>query len=232
MKRRLSWEMCAPAVFWGATYALRALLTLVVRWKATGREHVPAAGGVIFAANHLNNADPPILGAAVARRRLRFMAKVELFKLPFGVIPRMYGAFPVRRFGSDARALLTAERLLKDGQALGMFPEGTRSRTGRLGRAHPGTALIALRTGMPVVPCAITGTEILANPLRLALRPRFGVTIGKPLQVEARRRPTADEIAEASEAILAAIRGLLPPEYLPIYTDLDGRRKSAGQSRY
>ncbi|MFQ5382069.1 MAG: lysophospholipid acyltransferase family protein [Dehalococcoidia bacterium] len=230
MKRRPSWEMWAPVVYWGATYTLRALLTLLVRWRASGREFVPRSGAVIFVSNHLNNADPPILGAGIARRRLRFMAKVELFKLPFGVIPRMYGAFPVRRFESDAGALLTAERLLKDGQAIGMFPEGTRSRTGRLGRAHPGTAVIALRTGAPVVPCAITGTQILANPLRLILRPRFSVSIGEPLRFEARRRPATNEIEAASERILDSIQRLLPPEYLPTYTDQYGTDGSAGQA--
>ena len=127
MLRRLkpSWSKAAPAFYWGATYLVRAVLSVVGRWKVTGRERIPG-GPLMVVSNHLSNADPPILGAAIARRRIRFMAKIELFKYPFGVVPRLYDAFPVRRFEADLAALLNAERILKRGGVLGMFPEGTR----------------------------------------------------------------------------------------------------------
>lgn len=212
----MSWFV--PPFYWSTIYALRFVLSVLARWKVTGREHVPR-GALIVVSNHLNNADPPILGAGVARRRLRFMAKIELFRLPFGVIPRMWGAFPVRRFEADMGALLAAERILRDGGAIGMFPEGTRSRTGYLGKAHPGTALIALRTGAPILPCAITGTERFRDPFLVFKRPRIAVTIGEPFSVERVRRPTQEQIDALTIRIMDEIRKLLPESYVgPAYT--------------
>ena len=159
MLRRLkpSWAKAAPAFYWGATYLLRGVLRVVGRWKVTGRDRVPD-GPLLVVCNHLSNADPPILAAGIARRRIRYMAKIEIFKYPFGVVPRLYDAFPVRRFDADLAAMLNAERILKRGGVLGMFPEGHRSRTGMTGKPHPGTAMIALRSGATVLPCAIIGT--------------------------------------------------------------------------
>ncbi len=207
------------AVYWGATYALRALLSLLTRWRVKGREKIPKTGGLIVVSNHLNNADPPILGAGIARRRIRFMAKIELFKYPFGIVPRLYGAFPVRRFEADMGALLAAERLLKRAEVLGMFPEGTRSKTGKIGKPHPGTALIALRTGATVLPCAIYGTQRLANPLNVLRYLRMGVNIGDPLAVEPVKRPTEEQINELTERIFAAIVAQLPVDYRGTYLE-------------
>lgn len=224
MLRRLkpSWSGVAPSFYWGATYLLRGVLWVVARWKVTGRERVPAEGSLIVVSNHLNNADPPILGAGIARRRVRFMAKIELFKYPFGVVPRLYGAFPVRRFDADMGALLAAERILKKGGVLGMFPEGTRSRTGFIGKPHPGTALIALRSGATVLPCAIIGTEQLGNPFNVLRKPKISVTIGEPIAVEAVRRPTEAQVSELTDRIFADITALLPSRYFAAYTEING----------
>ena len=225
MRRRLKsigWHTFAPPFYWGCTYLLRFLLTLIVRWKVTGRERVPGEGALIVVSNHLNNADPPILGAGIAKRRIRFMAKVELFKMPFGAIPKLWDAFPVRRFDADLGAMLTAERILKKGGVLGMFPEGHRSRTGYMGPVHPGTAMIALRAGATVLPCAITGTEILKNPLKLVKRPRFTISIGEPIVLEGVRRPTEAQVSELTARIVSAIQEQLPPKYVGPATRSEG----------
>lgn len=225
MRKRLKsigWQTFVPPFYWGLTYLLRFLLTVVVRWKVIGRENVPASGAVIVVSNHLNNADPPILGAAIAKRRVRFMAKIELFKMPFGAIIKLWDAFPVRRFDADLGALLTAERILKKGGVIGMFPEGTRSRTGYIGEPHPGTAVIALRSGADVLPCAITGTEGLRNPLVLLRRPRFTIRIGEPIRVEPVKRPTEEQVSELTTRIFDAIKAQLPAQYLPPYTGDEG----------
>ena len=230
MRRFLTLSAWVPAFYWWATYSLRFLLTLLVRWEVNGREHVPASGGLIVVSNHLNNADPPILSAGIARRRVRYMAKAELFKWPFGLVPRLYGAFPVRRFDADVAAMLNAERILRRGEVLGMFPEGTRSRTGFVGRPHPGTALIALRTGATVLPCALVGTELLRNPLNVLRRPRFSVRIGEPIKVEAVRRPTEEQIEGLTDRLFAEICKQLPPQYLAAYTGSEGPHEGTNAS--
>lgn len=219
LRRRLGWALWVPLFYWWAHFVMRTVLTVVARWKVRGRGHIPRTGPFILVSNHLNNIDPPVLGAAITGRRVRFMAKIELFKLPFGLVPRLYGAFPVRRFESDLGAMLTAERILKRGGVLGMFPEGTRSRTGYIGVPHPGTAMIALRSGATVLPCAVTGTERLRNPLVVFAQPRINVTIGEPITVEATRRPTEAQVGALTARIFAAITAMLPPQYLPTYTE-------------
>jgi cytidylate kinase len=211
---RLRWGTFVPPFYWACTYLLRAILVVVARWKAPGRENVPESGALIVVSNHLGNADPPIIGAAIASRRVRWMAKIELFHGVFGVLCRLWGAFPVRRFEADVAAMLNAERILKRGEVLGMFPEGTRSRDGLMGRPHPGTALIALRSGATVLPCAVSGTEVLKHPKLLMRKPRVTVSIGQPILVEKVRRPSEQQVTELTERIYAAIQALLPAEYL------------------
>lgn len=231
MRRKLKsigWQTFAPPFYWGCTYLLRGLLWIITRWEVMGRENVPRGGAVIVVSNHLNNADPPILGAGLARRRIRWMAKIELFKMPFGVIPRLWDAFPVRRFDADLAAMLNAERILKREGVLGMFPEGHRSRTGYMGEPHPGTAMIALRSGATVLPCAITGTEQLRNPLVLLRRPKFTVSIGEPIRLEAIRRPTEEQVSGLTRQMVAAIQAQLPANYLPPHTGSEGGHESDG----
>ncbi len=225
MRSKLKWATFVPGFYWCCTTALRVVLWVVGRWTVTGRDNIPADGALIIVSNHLNNADPPILSAGIARRRVRYMAKIELFKYPFGAIVRLYGAFPVRRFESDVGALLTAERILKNGGVIGMFPEGTRSRTGYVGKPHPGTAMIALRSGATVLPCAIVGTEQLRNPLNVLKKPRIAVHIGEPIRLDAVRRPTEQQVSELTDRLFGAITGLLPPQYLPSYTESEGESK-------
>ncbi|MCZ2110703.1 MAG: 1-acyl-sn-glycerol-3-phosphate acyltransferase [Dehalococcoidia bacterium] len=226
--RRLKpgWNTFVPPFYWTAVTALRGALWLIGRWTVTGREHVPPEGAFMVVSNHLSNADPPILSAGIAKRRIRFMAKVELFKYPFGAAIRLYGAFPVRRFDADVAALMAAERSLRHGEVLGMFPEGHRSRTGYVGKPHPGTALIALRSGATVLPCAMIGTEQLRKPLNLLKRPRITIHIGEPMVVEKVKRPTEEQVSALTERIFDEITALLPAKYLAAYTGSEGAADS------
>jgi 1-acyl-sn-glycerol-3-phosphate acyltransferase len=221
--KNIGWRTFAPTVYWSLTWLLRFLLTVFVRWNVTGRERVPKSGALMVVANHLNNGDPPILGAAIATRRIRFMAKVELFKMPLGAVIKLWDAFPVKRFEADIGAMLAAERILRKGGVLGMFPEGHRSRTGYMGPVYSGTAVIALRTGATILPCAITGSENLSSPLQMLIkRARFAVSIGEPIKLEAVRRPTDEQVSELTQRIVAAIQAQLPEKYLPPATDSEG----------
>ena len=123
-----------------------------LRWEVFGRENIPAEGPVVIAANHLSLLDPPVLGAA-ATRKVHFMAKSELFKPAwFGALIRKLGAFPVRRGAMDRDAIKTGLTILKENKVLAVFPEGTRSKTGELGRAGGGAFMMAVERKATIVP--------------------------------------------------------------------------------
>jgi 1-acyl-sn-glycerol-3-phosphate acyltransferase len=144
------------------------------RLRVQGLEHLPE-GGFVLAANHTSNFDPWALGVPLLpRRQLRFMAKSELFNPVLAPFLRAGGAFKVRRGEGDIEAMRTAAELVKEGEIVVMFPEGTRRKKGlrkrHVARAHTGAARIALGAGAPLVPAAIAGTDRLSRlgPLRVA----------------------------------------------------------------
>jgi 1-acyl-sn-glycerol-3-phosphate acyltransferase len=131
------------------------------RLRVDGGEHIPAQGAAIVAPNHKSFWDSFFVAAAT-RRHLRFMGKRELFEGPWGRLLVRLGAFPVSRGKSDEKALATAREILAQGGLLAMFPEGTRVRDpDELGSPRRGAGRLALETGAPVVPAAITGTDHL-----------------------------------------------------------------------
>ncbi|MEH7484861.1 lysophospholipid acyltransferase family protein, partial [Neobacillus drentensis] len=127
------------------------------RIEAIGREHFPKEGGVLLCSNHIHNFDPMVVGI-MAPRPIHYMAKEEIFSVPvLGNIVKKCNAFPVKRGFNDREALRTGLKLLKDGHVFGLFPEGTRSKTGELGKGLSGAGFFALRSTAAVVPCAIIG---------------------------------------------------------------------------
>jgi len=141
-----------------AKFVMTLYLSIAFGFKVTGKENVPATGPVIIVANHASILDPIALGCA-CDRRIRFMAKAELFENPIlAAVLRWLYAFPVRRGRVDREAYRQSMDILKAGGALGMFPEGTRSETGELQKAYPGAARFAIQTGTPVLPAAVVGT--------------------------------------------------------------------------
>ena len=132
---------------------------LVAPLRVYGSERVPEDGGLVVAANHFSWIDPPALGAA-SPRILYYMAKIEAHRVPgLGQLMRTFGAFSVRRGESDREAVRIMREIVRDGNALGMFAEGTRQRSGVPGPVQPGTAMVAINEGVPVVPAAIHGSH-------------------------------------------------------------------------
>ncbi len=153
------------------------------RLTATGLEHLPRSGGFVLAANHTSNFDPWAIGVPLwPKRRLRWMAKSELFRPVLRTLLRAGGAFPVRRGEGDLDAIQTAIQVCRAGDVLVMFPEGTRRLKGLRkkfeARPHTGAARIALAAGVPLVPAAIKGTD------RLGRLPRLRVAYGPAVPLE------------------------------------------------
>ncbi|AEG15408.1 1-acyl-sn-glycerol-3-phosphate acyltransferase [Desulfofundulus kuznetsovii DSM 6115] len=151
----------------------RVILALIRRWKVVGAHHLPPSGGVLVVSNHVSYWDPVVVGCALDRQ-VHFIAKAELFGIPLlGPVIRALGAFPVRRGGGDRQAIRRALELLKQGRVVGIFPEGTRSKSGELLEPHLGAAMLALRAKVPVLPVAVINTRGIFGKVR--------VHIGKPL---------------------------------------------------
>jgi 1-acyl-sn-glycerol-3-phosphate acyltransferase len=151
------------------------LIRMLFRLRVYGSEHIPSRKPYIICSNHISWIDPLTVGVGLpARIKIHYMAKKELFNnfilkhLLLGV-----GAFPVNRHEADYGAIKKAYQLLKEEQVIGMFPEGTRSTTGEIRKAYNGAALIAVRSGVPILPVAIDGTYRLFSPLKFY--------IGKPI---------------------------------------------------
>jgi len=212
-----------PVTYWAVVWFIRLCMRVYVRgWTVEGYENVPKTGGAILVSNHLNNADPCII-PGVFKRRMITMAKKEMFKWPvINLLFRFIGAFPVDRQGADLGALREAQSVLHDGILLLMFPEGTRSRDRRLHKGFPGTALIAYRTGAPIIPVAIWGTEHLKWPflfIKPLMHPRVHVRIGKPFYPPKAERITSEQAKSATDDLMRHIAELLPEEYRGEYRE-------------
>src|SRR5919198_3092017 len=147
-----------PLVYWIARGLFQPFFHLYFRMSRIGREHVPQSGPVIFAANHRSFLDPFVI-ATIARRPMYYVAKEELFRNRLtSWFLNALGAFPVRRGQGDADTIDTARAILERGDCVLIFPEGTRTRPGALGRPRRGVGRLALETGAPVVPVALIGT--------------------------------------------------------------------------
>jgi 1-acyl-sn-glycerol-3-phosphate acyltransferase len=205
-------------VYYFGRIIIRVLVFPVASWEVKGRENVPAQGPVLVVCNHLHLADPPIVAASIKLKSV-FMAKEELFQTRWSRFwVQNFGAFPVRRRVADRNALKQAEHWLEQGVSLVMFPEGKRSSTGQLEPALPGSALIASRLGVPILPVAITGTEKLMKPNWWRHRPRIAVSIGQPFRLPpANGRLTREELSRLTGIIMGQIGRLLPSSYRGVY---------------
>jgi 1-acyl-sn-glycerol-3-phosphate acyltransferase len=146
--------------FWAAArLPVHPLVHLFARLQVYGRERVPPHGGVVLALNHFSWLDPLAFGVA-SPRTVYYMAKVEIHRVPgLGQVMRTLGTFSVRRGESDRDAVRTMRRVVRDGEALGLFVEGTRQRSGVPGELQPGASMVALQEDVPVVPGAIHGSQ-------------------------------------------------------------------------
>jgi 1-acyl-sn-glycerol-3-phosphate acyltransferase len=179
------------------------LLALLARLRVYGRERVPRRGGVVLALNHFSWLDPLAFGVA-SPRTVYYMAKVEAHRMPgLGQLMRGFGAFSVRRGESDREAVRTMRQVVRDGEALGLFAEGTRQRGGVPGELQPGASMVALQEAVPVVPGAIHGSQTWS----LGNRAPVSIAWGEPLLLDGLPR-NAKGYREASAELQREIRRL------------------------
>jgi 1-acyl-sn-glycerol-3-phosphate acyltransferase len=190
-------------------------LRLYFRMHVSGAEHIPAEGAAIVAPNHKSFWDSFFIGVCT-RRHLRFMGKTELFEGRWGRVLVRLGAFPVRRGQSDDDALETARTILRQGGLLAVFPEGTRVRDpDELGHPRRGAGRLALESGAPIVPAAITGSDhLFAGPFPKPKRVQ--VAFSEPIPVS--------ELAASPEAAGELVEDLLWPEVRDEFRRLRARR--------
>lgn len=160
------------------------------RIEVIGKENIPSEGGVLLCANHIHYLDPPVLGIT-SPRPVHFMAKEELFHQPIlkQLLPHFH-AFPIKRGKVDRTAFKTALKRLQEGHIVGIFPEGTRSKTGKLKRGLAGAGFFALKGGVDVIPCAIIGEYKVGRKTK--------VVYGEPIDMTPYRenRTSAQEVSD------------------------------------
>jgi 1-acyl-sn-glycerol-3-phosphate acyltransferase len=178
-----------------------------LRTRAITVENVPGSGAVILAPNHFSFMDHFLIGCYI-RRKVRFMAKSQLFKKPMQFIYTHGGVFPVRRGARDQETFITARSIMDRQGAIAMYCEGGRSRTGKLAEsAKPGIGRLALETGAPVVPIAIHGSSKVRNWKRLQF-PKITVHYGEPMRWEPIAEPTREQQQAVADQILTEIGAL------------------------
>lgn len=180
---------------------VRVLMKILFRYRVSGQEHIPQQGPAILCPNHISNLDPPLVGCT-ATRVVHFMAKEELFRFPpLGWLIKHLHAFPVNRQGGGTKALKQSLKVLKENGILGIFPEGTRSKTGELTKARNGAALLSVKTGAPIIPTAIIGPYRLFRPVH--------IVFGKPIVPDDFKNASSNQVSNITHTVMDEIESLL-----------------------
>jgi 1-acyl-sn-glycerol-3-phosphate acyltransferase len=201
-------EAARRGVGWTYTFA-RIVLTLptilIYRVRGIGVENVPREGALVLAPNHFSQMDHFFCGVYL-RRKIRFMAKSQLFGPP--VLTYIYkhgGVFPVRRGHHDEEAFKTAYEILGQGEMLLVYAEGGRSRSGEMGEPKPGIGRIALESGVPIVPVAIHGSARVRGWKRLRF-PKVTIQFGEPMTFAVEQAPSRERQMEAATEVFGEVR--------------------------
>ena len=199
--------------------AANFLFKLLARVEAVGLENLPAQGGCIVACNHLSRIDP-VLVFALGKRRDMTALVADIYKRNLFIRPLIVGVggIWINREEADVHALREARQFLRSGGVLGIAPEGTRSHTGALCHAKTGTAYLADKASVPVVPAAVYGSESAIRQLFRLRRPAIHIEFGKPFTLEPVSRANRDaDLQRNTEEIMCRIAAMLPQRYWGVY---------------
>ncbi len=207
---------------WFINFLIRVYTRITCRIDAPDLHKFPSQGPVIAIANHTGQIEVPMLFAHLQPRQLTGWAKVEAWENPllrwvFGV----WGAIPVRRGEADMKALKLALKALEEGKIFGLAPEGTRNYDGKLKRALPGTVIIALHSGAPIIPIAHWGGEVYLKNLKRLKRTDFHIRVGEPFTINVEGvRVTGEIRQQIVDEMMYELAKLLPEEYRGVYSDM------------
>lgn len=202
----------------GWYYLFRAVAPTVAHMQVRGLHHVPKTGACLLVSNHISLADPPCLMGYVPRH-LHFMTKAEAFEQwPLGVLMSPGQPIKVHRGRADRQALRQAEAFLKQGEVVAIFAEGTRAKGGEAQEARAGVVFLAHRTGVPILPVAISGTErLFSKRFPWYRRVKVQMNVGPPFTLAELGEVTRDNRDEIAQWVMARVAELLPPAYRGVY---------------
>ncbi len=199
-------------------YAIYLILKAICRVDAEDLKKIPAAGPLIIVTNHINFLEIPVLYVYLLPRRLVGISKVETWRNPvLRYLADLWDTIPIRRNAVDSSAFTAARRALGRERILVVAPEGTRSRDGRLRRAHAGVVVIAAGSGAPVLPVAHFGGERFWGNIRSLRKTRVHIKVGSPIRIDPARITNRRRREEAITEIMRALAALLPEAYRGYY---------------
>lgn len=203
--------------FYFCRFFVQSVFVVFTRLKVNGWENIPQNEPLVVVPNHMTYAEPQLVGFLI-KRRMRFAAKEELFHNKIvALILKSFGCFPVYQSAADRKTIRLMEQYVREGFALVIFPEGTRSQNAELIPALHGSALIAQHTGAAILPVGIAGTEKLKGWTWIFKRPVITVNFGKPFKLPEHEDKLAR--ADATKLIMSRITELLPEEYHGVYAE-------------
>lgn len=206
---------------WFITTLLKIYFWLTLRLDASDIQKIPMQGPFIVISNHTGQIEVPVMVTLLQPRKISGWGKAEAFENLFlRWVFWAWGIIPIHRGEADMKALKDALRALQDGCFFGIAPEGTRNKSGVLIRAHPGTALLALRSGAPILPLAHWGGEAFLKNLRGFKSTDFHLRVGEPFKLKVEGKVSAEMRQEIVDDMMYEIAKLIPEEYRGVYSDL------------
>lgn len=207
---------------WFVFIVIRVGLSILCRVDTQGLERIPRRGPLIVISNHTGSLEVPVIYGWLYPRPMTGWAKIETWDKPFfHWLFNLWGAVPVRRGEADTSALRVALERLEQGYIFGVAPEGTRNKTGKLLRAHPGVVMLAMRSNAPILPLAHWGGENFLPNLKRLRRTDVSVRVGRPFTIQGRgERITRDQRQQIADEMMYQLAALLPEEYRGAYSDM------------
>jgi 1-acyl-sn-glycerol-3-phosphate acyltransferase len=206
---------------WLITFLLKIYFRFTLRLDAQGMENIPAAGPLIIITNHTGQVEVPVMATLLQPRKITGWGKAEAFDNPF--LRWVFSAWriiPVHRGEADMTALRSALRMLQEGYIFGVAPEGTRNKTGILRRGLPGAAILALKSGAPMIPAVHWGGEVFLKNLKQFKRTDFHIRVGEPFHIKVEGKVTGEIRQQIADEMMYRIAKMLPAEYRGEYSDL------------